>query len=721
MEHSGASPKVRPVRFTWARLVLPMVLAAMTLSLVLYQQFERISLNMLERMNRDMTNQSDSIVNYINDMIYASGMQLFYDETIALLRTSGSIGNGTIVEGVRKLDTFGGYSASIQSVYIYNGRQDCFFTTSNVPGASSMDFFDQGVLDVLDQVYPSSRMRPIYRYVPKPYSRGLVEVNTYVLFEEDAGGMFDNAMIVNVHADWLDTVLASFLGETEVLVLNEQGRVIGKTFEINLQQQQEVERLIRTRTSDTGRFIVSGSSGKDLYLYSAFGTTDWCFVRHLGWNELFAELDMMKTYTYAGLFCVLALVSFLGLRNSLRFFMPLKRIADTLQKSELSADPLQVVEYVDKLVVTSHTAKTVEKNYIRHLRAEYLRQLLDKDGGEFENICVEFSMYEVPFRCDEPFSLLLLSMNGEALLSDIERIADSCCSVQMNNRAVCFLQGEVDCPMLEQLCIHYGCYCSLGEPIRWTDDIRLSFGRIEEGLSYHMFPTTHELIYREWMLNEKYSSLPNKLNLEPQILSSLAQAKLDDAFLRYKEYRDAISLCRFSYIVFTLKRLYLASLGHPDSVDEHVLERLDLALKVQRDSDAVDMIFWETFKQRVEEILKSKESRVGLMLDRVRQIIERDHGDVNLSVQSVADELSLSSVYLGKVFRTNTGHSIAEEINICRLEYARRLLAETDLSVRQVAIQAGFPNSQYFFTLFRKAMNQTPAQYRELERGEAGQ
>lgn len=104
-----------------------MVLAAMALSLVLYQQFERISLNMLERTNRDMLNQSDSIVNYINDMIYTSGMQLFYDETISVLRTSEDVGNGTLVEGVRKLDTFGGYSSSIQSVYIYNGRKDMFF------------------------------------------------------------------------------------------------------------------------------------------------------------------------------------------------------------------------------------------------------------------------------------------------------------------------------------------------------------------------------------------------------------------------------------------------------------------------------------------------------------------------------------------------------------------------------------------------------------------
>ncbi len=693
-----------------------MVLAAMALSLVLYQQFERISLNMLERTNRDMLNQSDSIVNYINDMIYTSGMQLFYDETISVLRTSEDVGNGTLVEGVRKLDTFGGYSSSIQSVYIYNGRKDMFFTTSNVPGAPSSEFFDQGVLDLLEQVYPSSRMRPTYRYVPKPYSRGLVEVNTYILFEENADGLFDNAMIVNVYADWLDTVLASFLGETEVLVLNEQGRVIGKTFEIGPQQQQEVERLIRTRTSDAGRFIVSNSFGKNLYLYSAFGTTDWCFVRHLGWNELFAELDMMKTYTYAGIFCVLALVSFLGLRNSLRFFMPLKQIADTLQKSQLSADPLPVVDYVDKLVVTSHTAKTVEKNYIRHLRSEYLRQLLSVDSGKIENLRVEFSMYEVPFRCDEPFSLLSLSMDGEALLGDIERIAESCCCVRMNNRAVCFLQGGVDCLMLERICIQYDCYCSLGEPIRWTDNIRLAFERIEEGLAYHMFPTCHELIYREWMLDRKYSSLPSRLNMEPQILSSLSQAKLDDAFLQYKEYRDAISLCRFSYIVFTLKRLYLASLGHPDSVDESVLERLDHALRIQQDGAAVDMVFQETFERRVESILKSKESRIGMMLEQVRRIIERDYADVNLGVQSIADELSLSSVYLGKLFRSNTGHSIAEEINVCRLEHARRLLAETDLPVQEVSARAGFPNAKYFFTLFRNAMNQTPARYRELER-----
>jgi AraC-like DNA-binding protein len=709
----GPSAKFRPVRFTWIQLVVPMVLASMALSLILYQQFERMSLDMLERTNRDMINQSDFIVNYINDIIYSSGIQLFYDDTIEILRTSSDIENADIVKGVRKLDTFGGYSSAIQSVYIYNGKLDKFFTTSNVPGASADKFFDQGVLELLDQVFPTSRMRPVYRYVPKPYSRGLVQVNTYLLFEENTEGLFDNAMIVNVHANWLDTVLSSFFEESEVLVLNDQGRVIGKTFGITPQQQQGVERLIRTKTSETGRFIVSNDTGKDLYLYDALGTTGWCFVRHIDWSELFAELDMMKAYTYIGIFGVLALAFLLSLRNSFRFFAPLKQISEALQKSDLSAESLPVVDYVDKLVATSNTALTVEKNYLRHLRTEYLRQLLDRTGEEYEQLRLEFAMYEVPFNLDDSFSLVLLSSNKESLLNELGGVADICFPVQMKSTSICFLQGEVDCRLLEDICVRHECHCSLGEPVEWTDDIRHSFERIKENMSYYMFPTCRSYVYRENMLDLKYPSLPDKLNLEHQIVSALSQAKLEEALALYAEYWNFVGLCRFSYIVFSMKRLYLASIGPTDTVDESLLEHLDYVLRERQDREMVDSMFKEVFEHRVEGILKSKESRAGFLVDAVRSIIERDHCDTNLSIKSIADELSLSSVYLGKVYRTHAGKSVSDEINACRLEHAMRLLEESDLPVRVIATQAGFPNCQYFFTLFRNAMNQTPGQWRD--------
>jgi YesN/AraC family two-component response regulator len=169
-----------------------------------------------------------------------------------------------------------------------------------------------------------------------------------------------------------------------------------------------------------------------------------------------------------------------------------------------------------------------------------------------------------------------------------------------------------------------------------------------------------------------------------------------------------------TYIRFALKRLYLATLPPSGQVDNSVLEQFDQAVWSDRDFTKVDQIFQTAFENHAQQVLQSKEGRLGNLIQRVHQIVERDYQDLNLSVQRIADELSFSPVYLGKVFRQQTGMSIADSINDFRLKNAKQLLlSDTDLTIKQISFYAGFPNSKYFFTLFRNATNMTPSQWKK--------
>ena len=52
-----------------------------------------------------------------------------------------------------------------------------------------------------------------------------------------------------------------------------------------------------------------------------------------------------------------------------------------------------------------------------------------------------------------------------------------------------------------------------------------------------------------------------------------------------------------------------------------------------------------------------------------------------------------------------------------RLNSARELLRTSNLSIAEVAVAAGYGDSDYFSRLFREAMKQTPRDYRESVRG----
>ncbi|WP_413377805.1 helix-turn-helix transcriptional regulator [Paenibacillus taichungensis] len=50
----------------------------------------------------------------------------------------------------------------------------------------------------------------------------------------------------------------------------------------------------------------------------------------------------------------------------------------------------------------------------------------------------------------------------------------------------------------------------------------------------------------------------------------------------------------------------------------------------------------------------------------------------------------------------------------CRILVAKRMLADSELSVKQIASQCGFTHSSYFIRLFRTYNGMTPQQFRLL-------
>ena len=67
-------------------------------------------------------------------------------------------------------------------------------------------------------------------------------------------------------------------------------------------------------------------------------------------------------------------------------------------------------------------------------------------------------------------------------------------------------------------------------------------------------------------------------------------------------------------------------------------------------------------------------------------------------------------------FRAAVGLSIHEEHVRLRLAGTRKLIVETDLPLKAVAMRAGFPSLQYMTTFVRRHAGVTPARLRTIER-----
>ena len=90
----------------------------------------------------------------------------------------------------------------------------------------------------------------------------------------------------------------------------------------------------------------------------------------------------------------------------------------------------------------------------------------------------------------------------------------------------------------------------------------------------------------------------------------------------------------------------------------------------------------------------------------------RDHAGQAIGVSDVVNELQVSRRTLERRFARALGRSILSEITRCRLDRAKRLLLETDLTVQRVASGSGFGSVKTFNRAFRQALSQTATVFR---------
>lgn len=91
----------------------------------------------------------------------------------------------------------------------------------------------------------------------------------------------------------------------------------------------------------------------------------------------------------------------------------------------------------------------------------------------------------------------------------------------------------------------------------------------------------------------------------------------------------------------------------------------------------------------------------------------REHACDGLDVESLLRAVPLSRSVLERRFSQILGCSPKAEILRVRLDRVCRLLAESDLSLAEVAHKAGFEHPEYMSRLFKKKMGITPGEFRK--------
>jgi len=86
-----------------------------------------------------------------------------------------------------------------------------------------------------------------------------------------------------------------------------------------------------------------------------------------------------------------------------------------------------------------------------------------------------------------------------------------------------------------------------------------------------------------------------------------------------------------------------------------------------------------------------------------------------ISVEEISDHVGLSKSYLNKKFKAYTHLPPINYLNSYRIEKSLYLLQHTKKSVKEIALELGFSNPNYFCKVFRKATGISPSMFKKVK------
>ena len=195
-------------------------------------------------------------------------------------------------------------------------------------------------------------------------------------------------------------------------------------------------------------------------------------------------------------------------------------------------------------------------------------------------------------------------------------------------------------------------------------------------------------------LEEALKKLPENQNLGTLSPDKVRNVKYHTVILTALVSRFCIEAGLEISVAYTLSDIFIGLIDAANTVEE--------VYSVQNE-------LLRTYCRKMSDLSKNRvvSRHIVVAIDYIRSHIQE-----NLTVESIADSLSLNSSYLSKLFKQEMGITLSRYIRDQKINVACNMLRHLDESSLTIANYLGFSSQSHFIQVFKKSTGMTPEEYR---------
>lgn len=273
-----------------------------------------------------------------------------------------------------------------------------------------------------------------------------------------------------------------------------------------------------------------------------------------------------------------------------------------------------------------------------------------------------------------------------------------------------------------------GLNLALGNAYSEPDHIVRSYKEAVLSWKCYLDQSDNVLMYEEKSGSESVESFSRPAELEKKLMNAISLAQTDNALaalesiMNYysqmpEKMMDHVSLF-LAELVFTLSGNAARAGADVSSLDDDpIIDYLKMHISYGTLKEAKTVL--GTYIERICECYKGiNEKQSDKVVNNIRQLIEDNLANEELSLESVSAELFFSPNYVRQIFKSKTGESFKEYLIRRRMEVAADMLSYAGAKVCDVAVATGYSNQRYFASSFKKYYGCTPSEYLDMKTGE---